>query len=930
MNSIFNFSELEKHLDFNNPTFPNSIIYGEFLIYSGEIIIRYIDRNLSYLFLSISLFQRSRKFLKKHTYFYGESLLNECYGMFSLAKKGIDSKKNFKKSIKLAEKARYEGLKEDIYISRSLFNEGVSRVELAMIGEKPIKHLNKAIELFQKARLKGFKPNTEIYANALWYEGTSLDALARIGINPQENLNNAIDLFKKSRLEGLKENTHNYGLSLMNEGNVMRTFALFGIKPVNNLHKAINLYEKARKKGLIRNTHQYGLNLVNEGLVRSFLAKLNINVIENLNEAVNLFEKSRSSIRSIFEYGKILTNEANARSYLADIGIDTQFNIKESLKLYEEAEEYLIENKLNYAKNLNNQGTTKIEIATHGINPINNLNDAITLFGKSKSLFEKNTSDYIGTLINEASARSKLLNMHIDTEKNQNKVENLYLEARNFYIKSNDKLNLIRVNFYLGKIKYSKNEFLNAYEYLKESIYLIETIRSSIEIPEMRKAYFESVVGVYNKIIMTAIALGKYEEAFNYLESSKGKMFLEFLANEKKKIKGDDKLIGKYVHILKEIREKESMILTKKLDIKAEEELRNSIHELKKTYNKILMEIKLSDPEYYSIETVKTISLDKLSNILEKKTLIEYFVGEKLLIFILNEDKLIVEESKVTEREISKKTEQFRKIIDILEKEEDPDRINKKIEDAENVLNWFYSVLIEPIKEHLSSDLVIIPHKNLHLIPFKALKGSKYLLEDHKISFAQSASSLQFLRSSTQDKSLVIGNPTCDLDYAESEAIEIAKTLKADLILRDDAKKEKIIEQIKNKDIIHFACHGCFDKYYPLFSGIKLNDGILNAIDFMNIELNSNLVVLSACDTAIGTITHGDEIEGLIRSIHYGNCRFIIASLWKVMEGSTKELFLNFYNENGDMVDNIRQAELKLLKKGYNFYQWAPFQIYGI
>ena len=65
------------------------------------------------------------------------------------------------------------------------------------------------------------------------------------------------------------------------------------------------------------------------------------------------------------------------------------------------------------------------------------------------------------------------------------------------------------VNFYLGKLKYSKKEFSDAYNFLKESICLIEIVRSSIEIPEMRKVYFESVVGVYNKIIMSCVALWK-------------------------------------------------------------------------------------------------------------------------------------------------------------------------------------------------------------------------------------------------------------------------------------------------------------------------------------------------------------------------------------------------------------------------------------
>ncbi len=56
----------------------------------------------------------------------------------------------------------------------------------------------------------------------------------------------------------------------------------------------------------------------------------------------------------------------------------------------------------------------------------------------------------------------------------------------------------------------------------------------------------------------------------------------------------------------------------------------------------------------------------------------------------------------------------------------------------------------------------------------------------------------------------------------------------------------------------------------------------------------------------------------------------VIASLWRVDDESTKELFVKFYsNKKGGMVEGIKQAELSLMEK-HGFYHWAPFQIYGI
>ncbi len=131
---------------------PNKTIYGDFLVFHGEIAIQSPDKNFTNIFLAIESFKKSRKFLKKHSLNYGESLVNEGTGISTLAKNGIDSINNYKKSIKLFKRVRNECAKNDeMMISYSLINEGISRLELAMIGENPIWHLNASICLFKEA-----------------------------------------------------------------------------------------------------------------------------------------------------------------------------------------------------------------------------------------------------------------------------------------------------------------------------------------------------------------------------------------------------------------------------------------------------------------------------------------------------------------------------------------------------------------------------------------------------------------------------------------------------------------------------------------------------------------------------------------------------------------------------------------------------------
>jgi CHAT domain-containing protein len=566
------------------------------------------------------------------------------------------------------------------------------------------------------------------------------------------------------------------------------------------------------------------------------------------------------------------------------------------------------------------------------VNPAENLEKALALYDRARvEGFEKNTLDYATALMNEGNARGALAELGVNTIDNVNKAESLFLEAKAIFSQANAVISLINVNKSAGYLKYSTNEMPEAYDYLREAIELIEEMRASIKMPELRKEYFETVVAIYKNMVFTCLALGKdkNEEAFRYTESAKGRTFLEVLASEKKRIKGDSELIKKYKDVLRKIDEIEATLRSgKERGIGLEEEFQR----LKGLHDDLLREIKQSDPEYYNIKTVEPISLDKLSGILKGRTLVEYFIGYKLAIFVVNGN-LTVVEKEINEKELSEKVSEFRELVSKLEghlKDGTKPDETEESEKAEKILTDFYKLLIEPIKGHLSEEIVIVPHGLLHLIPFQALKGDRYLIEDYKVCFAQSASSLEFLKEGAGKGTLIVGNPTKDLRFAEIEAKEVAEIFNTSPIIGDGAKKDRVMEEMKNKEILHFSCHGLFDPYNPAFSRLILSDGSITARDFMDLEMDANLTVLSACETALAKVARGDEVEGLVRAIQYGGCRFVIASLWKVEDRSTKELFLKFYNtKGGAIVDRIREAELSLMKE-YGFYFWAPFQVYGI
>ena len=572
-----------------------------------------------------------------------------------------------------------------------------------------------------------------------------------------------------------------------------------------------------------------------------------------------------------------------------------------------------------------NEEISRRTLADIGVEPLDNLNKSILLCKKARRGLEKGTPEYALTLMHEGNSRVMLVKLGMEPLDNLNKAELMFFEARDILKKTYHKINLIKVNSTIGDLKYFKGEMQEAYKYLKVAIELIENIRTSIKTPELRKEYFETVVNTYKTMVFTCLSLeDKEEEAFSYAEATKGRTFLELLANDKKRIHGNSDLIKNYKNVLEEIGKKESMLLGGKEEIDGDK-LQKEVENLKKKYDFLLNEIQQSDPEYYVVKTVKPIGLERLSKILEGRTLVEYFLGKKLAIFILNSKGFVVKEKDINETEIFEKVAEFRKII-----EEFEEGSKAKRSRAEEILKDFYNILIEPVKYHLSDRIVIVPHSYLHYIPFQALKGEKYLIEDYNISFAQSASSLEFLKSGTGKGAVIVGNPTDDSFNSETEAIEIGKKLKTRPILRDDAKKDRVMKRIENKEILHFSCHGKFDNFNPAFSRVILSDGSITAIDFIDMDMNANVTVLSACETALAKISRGDEVEGLVRSIQFGGCRFVIASLWQVADKSTKDIFVNFYDGKGDITDRIKEAEVKQINLNRDFYFWAPFQVYGI
>jgi CHAT domain-containing protein len=303
-------------------------------------------------------------------------------------------------------------------------------------------------------------------------------------------------------------------------------------------------------------------------------------------------------------------------------------------------------------------------------------------------------------------------------------------------------------------------------------------------------------------------------------------------------------------------------------------------------------------------------------------------------------------------------------------------------------------LVLEPIAEGLAGRrLIVIPDGSLHYVPFAALTGSggEPLLARFEVVNAPSASVVAMNRLRLRDRPApsrmiaVLADPVYDgrdqrvgarharsaagvpasleratrgfgfgdglprLPFTRREGREImaaAARERSRLFLDFGASLETVRDpELATYRYLHFAAHGLLNDELPELSGIVLSLvdpqgadhlGLLTAPEVMDLRLGADLVVLSACRSALGREVRGEGILGLAGAFMYAGSPRVIASLWPVDDLATAELMKRLYRallgpERLAPAAALRRAqqELRALPHWREPYYWAGFQIQG-
>lgn len=287
-----------------------------------------------------------------------------------------------------------------------------------------------------------------------------------------------------------------------------------------------------------------------------------------------------------------------------------------------------------------------------------------------------------------------------------------------------------------------------------------------------------------------------------------------------------------------------------------------------------------------------------------------------------------------------------------------------------------YDTLFKGIPEITREHWIIVPDGRLHLLPFDALpdENGRYVVHSHTITYAPSATSMYLmnadrrLRQSRRYPLLAVGGVSYDqrpdvsklavtagyvrgglgeLPGSKQEVLAASTALnsQSNTLLLGPAATESAFKHapLDDFEVIHLAVHGFADEKHPERAALMLlsdpaagEDGILQPSEIMQLHTNAEIVVLSACDTAVGRLQGEEGIANISRAFLLAGAKNVISTLWSTDDIFSAYLMKRFYARlaaNATVASALTGAKREVLRtygKEALPYYWAGFTLEGL
>ena len=549
-----------------------------------------------------------------------------------------------------------------------------------------------------------------------------------------------------------------------------------------------------------------------------------------------------------------------------------------------------------------------------------------------------------------------------------------------------------KIRFYQEQYAQKKDKALLVKSLALMEVYdaVVDEIRKEVNESGGQMAWSTFLVSDYSYALNACYILGQkepqyLEKAFYYSERAKSFLLLQsFQAAKARQEAGlPQQLLEKEEGFRQTISAlKQDIFQYKQAGRSKEQAAQNLEKELlaqETAFSNFQKELQEDYPAYYQMQyELPILNLKSCQAALaQNQGLLEFFVGEEYTYsFGIQKDQIELKRHKISRNGLRKRIRSYRNSIyghylGLGKKTEESYKEDAKAFYEQGLA--FYQDLIAPLGE-LPERLIIVPAGALATLPFEPMITAKvdqptnyqthpYLVQKHAISYNYSATLWQEMKERKGPKakkellafapefgqgaaSFVRGRrfALSPLTYNKREVERVREIWGAgDIFMGQEATEDKFKALGEDYKIIHFATHGMANDQDPDFSLLaftEIADSIENEFlyvsDIYNMQLKADLVVLSACETALGELNEGEGSISLARSFSYAGAKSIFTTLWSVNDQATSALVENFYYnlKQGMPKDKaLQKAKTMFLAAGNHEtshpFLWSPYILVG-
>jgi CHAT domain-containing protein len=471
------------------------------------------------------------------------------------------------------------------------------------------------------------------------------------------------------------------------------------------------------------------------------------------------------------------------------------------------------------------------------------------------------------------------------------------------------------------------------------------------------------------------------EDAFQLAERSKDAILTSALNSKKALNSGGvpEHLILKENQLRKDISKINKKLLSVKKSTGDFSDLQEQLFALKREKEELVNQLEQNYPQYYELKYKSNVaSIQALQDRILKPntTLIAYYIQyPTAYIWSVTKESANLQSIQLDSSYVTD-IQKFRKVLtDLKFVQKDPIAAAKLYDQLSH--KFYTSFVLPALDQENTKRLIIIPDHLLGHLPFEAFTSTytdqttvnyqkkSYLLKDYDIQYSYSGTlllqnktrynflakkvrllavasdykSTSFVQKNRTEENILIRNQLIPLPEAINEVKALEKMAFGTFLYGNNASERVFKDTLPNHGIIHLAMHGILNQKNPIASslaftenGDPLEDNFLHASEISNLSLNTQLVVLSACEPGSGKFERGEGIMSLARSFMHAGVPSLVVSLWQVNDYSTSKIMVRFYTElkkHKSKSEALQAAKLFYLEnsKGVSAHPalWAAF-----